>query len=147
MIKFYTKEYEHLTKEELYKILRLRAKVFVVEQDCVYQDIDDKDKKGIHILGYKNNKLIAYSRIFKSGDYFKYASIGRVLVVKEERKNKYGFQLMETSIMAINMHFKEFKIDISAQKHLENFYKTLGFIKIGDSYLEDGIPHIKMVRR
>ena len=147
MIKFYTKEYEHLTKDELYKILSLRAKVFVVEQDCVYQDIDDKDKKAIHILGYKNNKLIAYSRIFKSGDYFKYASIGRVLVVKEERKNKYGFQLMETSIMAINMHFREFKIDISAQKHLENFYKTLGFIKIGDSYLEDGIPHIKMVRR
>jgi len=147
MIKFKTKEYEHLTKDELYEILRLRAEVFIVEQNCVYQDIDNKDQKAIHILGYKKNKIIAYTRIFKAGDYFKNASIGRVLVIEKERHNKYGFQLIETSIMAINIHFKEFKIDISAQEHLEFFYNNLGFLKIGDSYLEDGIDHIKMIRR
>ena len=93
MIKFKTKEYEHLTKDELYEILRLRAAIFIVEQNCVYQDIDNKDQKALHILGYKNNELIAYTRIFKAGDYFKYASIGRVLIAKKARKNQYGFLL------------------------------------------------------
>ena len=145
-IKFYTKEYNHLTKDELYDILRLRAAIFVVEQNCVYQDIDGKDQKAYHILGYKNTKLVAYSRIFKPNDYFKYASIGRVLVAIEERNHHFGFKLMEASIMAINIHFKEFKIAISAQEHLKKFYTNLGFIQIKESYLEDGIPHIYMIR-
>ena len=129
-IKFYTKEFKHLTSNELYEILRLRTEVFVVEQNCIYQDIDNKDQKALHILGYKNNKLIAYSRIFKAHDYFNYASIGRVLVIESERNFNYGFQLIEASIMAINIHFKEFEIAISAQEYLEKFYNKLGFIKI-----------------
>ncbi len=145
-IKFYPKEYNQLTKEELYEILRLRSEVFVVEQDCVYQDIDNEDQKAMHILGYKKNKLVAYSRIFKPGDYFKKASIGRIVIHPKERNNQYGFQLVETSIMAIEMHFRTHKISISAQEHLEKFYIRLGFLTIGDSYLEDGIPHVKMIR-
>ena len=145
-IKFYTKEYEHLTKDELYEILRLRTEVFVVEQNCIYQDIDNKDQKAIHILGYIGTELVAYSRIFKAGDYFKKASIGRVLIAKKYRGLDFGFRLMETSIMAINIHFKEFKIAISAQEYLEKFYNRLGFIKIKESYLEDGIPHIYMIK-
>ena len=146
MLEFKIKTYQQLTKEELYEILRLRAEVFIVEQNCVYQDIDNKDQKAIHVLGYKKNKLIAYTRIFKSGDYFKNASIGRVLVVESERNNQYGFTLMETSITLINKHFNEFIIEISAQEHLEKFYNTLEFTKFGNSYLEDGIPHIKMIK-
>jgi len=146
MLEFKIKTYQQLTKEELYEILRLRAEVFIVEQNCVYQDIDNKDQKAIHVLGYKNNKLIAYTRIFKSGDYFKNASIGRVLVVESERNNQYGFTLIKTSITLINKHFNEFIIEISAQEHLEKFYNTLEFTKFGNSYLEDGIPHIKMIK-
>ncbi len=146
-IKFYPKEYNQLTKEELYEILRLRAEVFIVEQNCVYQDIDNKDQKAIHILGIKNDKLIAYARIFKPKDYFINASIGRIVIHPKERNNKYGYQLVETAIMAINIHYREFSIAISAQEHLEIFYNNLGFIKVGKSYLEDGIPHIKMIRR
>lgn len=145
-VTFNTKTYQQLTKEELYSILRVRAEVFVVEQECAYQDIDNKDQKAMHVLGYKNNKLIAYTRIFKPNDYFELASIGRVLVIEKERKYKYGFQLMEASIMAINMHFKENKIAVSAQEYLKKFYTNLGFIQIGKGYLEDDIPHIYMVR-
>ena len=146
MIKCYPKEYDQLTKDELYEILRLRAAVFVVEQDCVYQDIDNKDQKALHILGIKKGKIIAYARIFKPKDYFKYASIGRIVVHPKERNNNYGYQLVETAIMAINVHFKQHTIAISAQEHLEKFYNNLGFIKEGKGYLEDGIPHIYMIR-
>ncbi len=144
---FNTKTYQQLTKEELYNILQLRAEVFVVEQECVYQDIDNKDQKALHILGYKNNELIAYARIFKPNDYFEFASIGRVVVAQKERNHKYGYHLMEAAIMAINIHFKVYTIAISAQEHLKKFYTNLGFTQIGKGYLEDGIPHIYMLRK
>ncbi|HBK70163.1 MAG TPA: GNAT family N-acetyltransferase [Flavobacteriaceae bacterium] len=144
-VKFYIKEYQQLNKDKLYEILQLRAEVFIVEQKCIYQDIDNKDQKALHVLGYKNKKLIAYTRIFKPNEYFELASIGRVVVVQKERKHKYGYQLMETSILAINIHFKEFKIAISAQKHLKQFYNTFGFQQVGEGYMEDGIPHIYMI--
>jgi len=146
MIKFHPKEYDQLTKEELYEILRLRVEVFVVEQDCVYQDIDNKDQKAMHILGVKKGSIVAYARIFKPKDYFEYASIGRIVIHPKERNNKYGYQLVEAAIGAINIHFKQNTIAISAQKHLEKFYTNLGFQKEGDTYLEDGIPHIYMIR-
>ena len=146
-IKFYTKTYAQLTKDELYKILRLRAEVFVVEQDCPYQDVDNKDQKALHILGVKNDKIIAYTRIFKPHDYFEFASIGRVVVAEKERQHKYGYDLMEASIMAINIHFKTYTIAISAQVYLLKFYNNLGFIAQGDAYLEDGIPHLYMLRK
>jgi ElaA protein len=146
MIAFYQKQYNQLTKDELYEILRLRAEVFVVEQNCVYQDIDNKDQKALHILGIKKGSIVAYARVFKPKDYFEYASIGRIVIHPKERNNKYGYELVETAIKAINLHFKSYTVAISAQKHLEKFYNNLGFKKEGKSYLEDGIPHIYMIK-
>lgn len=147
MLQIITKTYSELTKDELYKALQLRSEVFVVEQDCVYQDIDFKDQNALHVLGFKNEKLVAYTRIFKPGDYFEKASIGRVIVAKNERINKYGFKIMEASINAISTFFNETEIKISAQKYLTKFYKSLGFNVVGNEYLEDGIPHIGMIKK
>ena len=141
---FTAKYFSELNTTELYEILQLRSEVFVVEQDCVYQDIDFKDQKSLHIIGYKNNKIVAYTRIFKPGDYFDNASIGRVLVVASERKYGFGHELMKASITAIKKHFKVTKITVSAQKYLKKFYETHLFTQIGEEYLEDGIPHIRM---
>lgn len=141
------KSFHELDIIELYKILRLRAEVFVVEQDCVYQDIDNKDQKAIHVIGYKNDEIVAYTRIFKSGDYFDMASIGRVVVSQPERKYGYGHQIIKQSIASILEIFDTEKIKISAQKYLTKFYETHGFSQIGEEYLEDGIPHIAMIKQ
>ena len=141
---FQIKTFEELNITELYNILQLRSEVFVVEQDCVYQDIDFKDQKSLHVFGIKNNKIAAYTRIFKPGDYFNNASIGRVVVAADERKFGYGHDLMKASIEAIKKYFKVDKITISAQKYLKKFYETHHFIQLGEEYLEDGIPHIRM---
>jgi ElaA protein len=146
MLTIITKTFKELTTDEIYAILQLRSEIFVVEQNCVYQDIDYKDQSALHILGYKDDKLVAYTRIFKPEDYFEYASIGRVLVKAEERHLKYGFDIMEASINAIAERYNETKIKISAQTYLIRFYNNLGFKEFGDGYLEDGIPHIRMLK-
>ncbi len=146
MLKTEVKTFSELTKLELYSLLQLRSEVFVVEQDCVYQDIDGKDEKALHILGFKNEKIIAYTRIFKPDDYFEEASIGRVVVAKNERAFKYGYDIMEASVKAIENNFKEKKIKISAQAYLKSFYNNCGFKEIGEEYLEDNIPHIAMIK-
>ena len=143
---FVTKSFSELTTTELYKILQLRSEVFVVEQDCVYQDLDFKDQKSLHVFGFKNDNIIAYTRIFKPGDYFDNASIGRVVVADTERKFGYGHDVMKASINAIKTHFNVDEITISAQKYLKIFYESHNFIQIGEEYLEDGIPHIRMDR-
>lgn len=143
---FITKSFQELTTTELYQILQLRSEVFVVEQDCVYQDVDFKDQKALHVFGLKNDKIVAYTRIFKPGDYFDNSSIGRVVVKENERKFGYGHDLIKASIDAIDYYYKVTKITISAQVYLKNFYESHGFKKIGEEYLEDGIPHIKMNR-
>ena len=140
-----TYRYNELTTNQLYSILKLRAEVFVVEQNCAYQDLDNKDNKALHLIGEINNEIIAYTRIFKKGDYFTNSSIGRVLVKKEFRKKELGKAIMEKSIEIIKKNTKEEKIEISAQKYLTKFYKELGFKKTGKEYLEDNIPHIKMM--
>ena len=145
MLQSVIKTFEELSPQDIYSILQLRSEVFVVEQNCVYQDIDDKDQYALHILLKKDDYLIGYSRIFKAGDYFKEASIGRVLVKKQERNNRHGSLLMELSIKAIKDYFKENIVKISAQTYLKKFYNELGFDSIGDEYLEDGIPHIEML--
>ncbi|MEL0455335.1 GNAT family N-acetyltransferase [Flavobacteriaceae bacterium SZ-1-7] len=145
MLEIKLKSFKELTKQELYDLLQLRSEVFVVEQNCVYQDIDGKDEKALHVLGFKNNKLIAYSRIFKPGDYFEKASIGRVVVAKKERHYKYGYDIMKASIKAIKIHFQESTIKISAQCYLKQFYTNVGFKAMGAEYLEDDIPHIAMI--
>ena len=146
MNNIFIKSFYDLTKDELYNILRLRSEVFIVEQNCVYQDIDQKDQSALHVFLKKNNQIIAYTRIFKPNDYFKYSSIGRVVVIKNKRGSKIGSQIMNFSIKKIEEIFNEKKIKISAQKYLINFYEKLGFSVIGDEYLEDGIPHIAMIK-
>ncbi len=141
-----TKTFKELSAEELYAILQLRSEVFVVEQDCVYQDIDSKDQKALHIIGTKNKQVVAYTRIFKPGDYFEHASIGRVVVKDTQRKYGYGKEIMEASIAAVGKYFKVSTIHLSAQTYLKKFYTALGFKIVGEEYLEDGIPHIGMLR-
>ena len=141
-----TKSFTELTTQELYDILQLRSEVFVVEQDCVYQDIDGKDHKALHVLGYSNDILVAYTRVFKPDDYFKEASIGRVVVKESERQHQYGYAIMEASNQAIKEILKETVIKISAQTYLNKFYTNLGYKVIGEEYLEDGIPHVAMIK-
>lgn len=143
---FSVKTYQELSKEELYALLQLRAEVFVVEQDCVYQDLDGKDDKALHVLGFKNHSLVAYTRIFAPGIYFEQASIGRVVVQEKERAHKYGYDLMKRSIAAVEEHYNTTGIKISAQIYLKRFYNNLGFQEVGEGYLEDGIPHIGMIK-
>ena len=147
MINITVKSFQELNTNELYDILQLRTEVFVVEQNCIYQDIDGKDQKALHIIGSKDNKIIAYTRIFNKGDYFDYASIGRVLVAQSERQFKYGYVIMNASITAIKDYYNTDKIKISAQTYLKRFYNNLEFFEHGEEYLEDGIPHILMLRK
>lgn len=145
-MKIEVKTFKELTTKELYYLLQLRSEVFVVEQDCVYQDLDGKDEKALHIIGFKKNKVVAYTRVFNPGYYFNEASIGRVVVAKKERQFKYGYDIMNASIEAIKIHFNTETIKISAQVYLKKFYNNLGFKEIGEEYLEDDIPHIAMVK-
>ena len=139
------KKFSKLSTEEVYNILKLRSEVFVVEQKCVYQDIDEKDQKAVHLFLEKNNEIIAYTRIFKKGDYYEEnPSIGRVVVSKKERGKKLGKEIMIKSINFIKKELKERKIELSAQKYLDKFYKDLDFYSEGEDYLEDGIPHQRM---
>lgn len=140
------KTFDELSTQELYNILRLRSEVFVVEQDCVYQDMDDKDQKALHVLGLKNGDLVAYTRMFKPGDYFENASIGRVVVAQEQRKYGFGKQIMQVSMAALAQRFPTATFEISAQKYLLKFYTELGFTATGNEYLEDGIPHVRMLQ-
>ena len=145
-MEYFVKEFYQLSLEELYRILQLRSEIFVVEQNCVYQDLDFKDQKALHVFGKKKDKIITYTRIFKPGDYFKEASIGRVVVEGKERKLGYGHDLMKASIHAVKIHFNVDKITISAQVYLKKFYESHGFKKVGEEYLDDGIPHIEMIK-
>lgn len=145
MLQTVVKRFDQLNTNELYALLQLRSEVFVVEQDCVYQDIDGKDQKALHVLGYYNNKLVAYTRVFPPGDYFEQASIGRVVVREYEREHKFGYDIMNTSIDAVKSHYETTTIKISAQTYLKRFYNNLKFFEVGEEYLEDGIPHIAML--
>ncbi len=146
MLNIIAKTFDELTANELYDLLQLRSEIFVVEQDCVYQDLDGKDQKALHIIGTKDDKIVAYARVFKAGDYMAQASIGRVLVKSSERQHSYGRDIMETSIKTVEERFNETSIALSAQSYLKRFYNSLGFLEKGGEYLEDGIPHVMMVR-
>ena len=143
---FYVKSFEELTTTELYDFLQLRSDVFVVEQACVFLDLDNRDKEALHIIGKKNDKIVAYTRIFKPEEYYDEASIGRVVVKKEERKYGYGHELMQFSIKTIEDTFKVDTIKIGAQLYLKSFYESHGFNQVGEQYLEDGIIHIYMIK-
>ena len=115
------KTFQELSLDELYELLALRSEVFVVEQDCVYQDIDGKDQKALHILGYKEDQLVAYTRCFDKGQYFEEASIGRVLVKEDQRKYGYGHDIFEASVKEVQSRYNTERIKISAQKYLTKF--------------------------
>ncbi len=138
------KPFVELNTYELYAMLRLRSAVFVVEQDCVYQDIDNKDAAAIHVMGFSGDQLVAYARIFQPGDYFDQSSIGRVVVDQSARGKAYGKQIMQASMNYL-IHRDMLPIKISAQCYLNTFYSELGFSKVGEEYLEDGIPHQAMI--
>ncbi len=145
-IEWKIKRFNELSAGELYQILQLRSKVFVVEQNCVYQDLDGKDQKALHLIGSNSGRIIAYARLFDKGRYFESASIGRVVIDPEFRGHRIGHQLMNRSIEAVASEFNEEKITISAQEYLRKFYESHGFVAEGESYLEDDIPHIRMNR-
>ena len=138
------KKWSALIANEIYFILRLRSEVFVVEQDCVYQDIDKKDPEAIHIMGYLENKLIAYSRIFNKEEYFKETSFGRAIVKNKHRGTGLGHELVAKSLVEIKKNYGLNTVKISAQAHLKKFYSEHGFVTKGKEYLEDGIPHVAM---
>lgn len=139
------RSFEELSRDELYEILKERTAVFVVEQNCPYQEVDDKDQIALHVLGIEAGKLIAYARIFKAGDYTPEPSIGRVLVRKSHRNRGLGQEIMKASLDAVKSRLKSDIAVVSAQCYLEKFYEELGFRSTGEPYLEDGIPHIKMI--
>lgn len=143
-MKIEIKRFKDLSTIELYQLLQLRSEVFVVEQNCIYQDIDGKDDIAWHLLGKKKDGLVAYLRIFERGDYFKNVSIGRVVVAENARKRGYAKKIMEAAMAHIFEDLSEKKITLSAQTYLIPFYQELGFESVGEGYLEDGIPHIKM---
>jgi ElaA protein len=143
-MKFKFKHFSELSTEELYDILQLRSEIFVVEQNCVYNDIDNLDKDATHQFLIKGKRIVAYLRLLKSGTRFPEYSIGRVVVDQSERGTGLGILMMEEATAFILNEWKAEKIKISAQKHLRNFYENLGFVVVGEEYMEDGIPHLGM---
>ena len=139
------KHFTSLATQELYTILSLRSEVFVVEQNCVYLDTDNKDVDAWHLCGWENDTLVAYVRILAPGVSYEEASIGRVLTNPVFRKNGYGVELMNVAIEKTLQQFVLQKIKIGAQLYLLNFYSNLGFIQTSEVYMEDGIPHIEML--
>ena len=148
MLNYKCYSFDELSTLQLYKLLQLRIEVFAVEQNCPYQDLDDKDQTSYHILGLDEDKVLqAYTRVVPPGiSYEGYASIGRVITSSEIRGKKQGVPLMEYSIQCSLEFWPKSDIKISAQKYITRFYNSLGFQEIGEEYLEDDIPHIAMIR-
>lgn len=140
------KHFKELNTEELWAILRLRQEVFILEQECLYADMDDIDLKAQHLAFWAQEELHAYARLIAPSKSNQYASIGRVVVTKSMRDLKLGRSLMLRAIKEIEAQHPESAIKIGAQKYLENFYNGLGFSTISDVYIEDGIPHIHMLK-
>ncbi len=139
------KKFEELSPVELYRIMQLRNEVFVVEQNCPYQDADNKDLKAHHFMGWDNDTLVAYTRLIPPGISYDEASIGRVVSSPQYRGTGAGRALMELSIQNTLILFGCNAIKIGAQLYLKKFYESLGFVQCSDEYLEDNIPHIEMI--
>ena len=140
------KSFDNLSVHELYDLLRLRSEIFVEEQNCVYLDLDGKDKVALHLFGEFEGKIVAHARLFKPGITFDNSSIGRVTVDAKYRDRKWGHDLMREAIAGIKCYFDESQITIGAQLYLKKFYESHGFIQTSDMYLEDDIPHIEMIK-
>ena len=139
------KSFTELINDELYDLLSLRSLVFVVEQNCVFHDMDGKDQKSMHLLGYEENKLVAYTRLVPPGVSYTEMAIGRVVTHPDSRRTGAGRELMQQSIICIRELWGNHPIRIGAQLYLKKFYESFGFVQQGEMYLEDGIPHIEMV--
>lgn len=140
------KSFDALTTRELYSILRLRNEVFVVEQNCIFQDADDKDQECHHLAGYRDNQLAAYARIVPAGVAFDQVSIGRFVTAPALRKLGLGKLLMQQALNHAYHLFGRSTIKIGAQLYLKNFYESFSFVQVGEVYDEDGIPHIHMLK-
>ena len=136
------KTFHELTVDELYELLRVRSEVFVVEQNCVYQDMDGDDQKAIHLWLTVADKVVALARVCPAGTHMEEVSIGRVITT--ERNRGYGKQIMFHAIDAAIGHFNAKRIDIEAQEYARGFYESVGFIQSSESFMLDGIPHIRM---
>ena len=145
-IEWKIKAFDALSVHELYDILKLRSEIFVVEQNCVYLDLDGKDKIALHLFAEYDGNIVAHARLFKAGISFDNASIGRVVVDSNYRDRKWGHDLMREAIAGIKQHFNESKITIGAQLYLKKFYESHGFVQTSEMYLEDNIPHIEMTK-
>jgi ElaA protein len=146
MIRWQLKEFDELTPSEVYGILQLRNEVFVVEQNCVFQDADNKDQLSHHLMGWSGERLIAYSRIIPAGIAYEFVSIGRVVTAPDKRRNGTGKMLMNEALKATMNLFGNVAIKLGAQLYLKNFYESFGFVQSSGIYIEDGIPHIEMIR-
>ena len=138
--------YEDLSKELFFELIKLRIEIFVVEQNCYYQELDEEDQIALHVVGQKNGIVIAVGRIIPDVSKMQ-VSIGRIAVKNGFRNNGYARKMMDEILDYIGHNFKTYSIKLSAQVYLINFYTSFGFIEIGKVYLEDGIEHINMVKK
>lgn len=148
-IRWTCKAFDALTPAELYALLRLRSEVFVVKQNCVFLDMDNSDAQAMHLVGHapgNNGEVLAYARCFGPGVKYAEASIGRVITAPRARAAGLGHELMRAAVRALQDHWGAQPIRIGAQAHLEAFYEQHGFAREGEAYIEDGIPHIEMLR-
>lgn len=141
-MEFSVKPLVDLSSGELLDVLKERVRVFVVEQECPYQEVDDTDETALHVILKDNDNIAGYTRIMDDSEY---ASIGRVLVVKEYRGLNLGRKIVQKSIDEIKERFPGKSIKISGQEYLKDFYESFGFKVVSDVYLEDGIPHMDMI--
>lgn len=145
MIEWQEKKFVDLSVEELYEIFKIRAEIFVLEQEIACVDPDNKDQKAIHVIGRKENKIVAYARAFPPGEYYEgFSGFGRVGVDKKERGKGLGTTLVEKTVEVCLKNFTNHDIKISAQEHLEKFYIKRGFVCKNERYLEEGMPHCAM---
>ncbi|MBN4062152.1 MAG: GNAT family N-acetyltransferase [Flavobacteriales bacterium] len=146
-INWLCKKYADLSLDELYELLALRTNVFVVEQNCPYQELDGKDKTAFHLMGFdENGLLLAYTRILPAGVYYKGPSIGRIVVSHKMRRHGLGNEMMRQALEFAEKEFGKAALRISAQEHLQSYYQNWGFKTVSEPYLEDGIPHLEMVK-
>ena len=137
--------FEQLSPDLLYAVLQLRSEVFVVEQNCAYQDMDDYDQAALHLTGQLENCLVCYTRLLPPCVKYDGIAIGRVITKLSVRGDGYGKRLMQESIRYCHQHWPTASITLSAQHYLEKFYSDLGFNTVSEIYMEDGIPHIEML--
>lgn len=138
----HTKRFDQLTVDELYELLRIRSEVFVVEQNCVYQDLDRDDQEAVHLWLMEGGKVVALCRVCPAGTHMREVSVGRVITT--ERGKGYGKRIMLEGIAAAREHFHAKVIEIEAQEYARGFYEQVGFHQSSEPFMLDGIPHIKM---